>query len=113
MPDATLHDQHAFRPLTDGDGIAITATTTASTPLGIPGSSGAGEANNIVRVRVANTGTSNACIRFGQLANLNCMEILSGTVEMFTVPYSPNGLSLSAICRSGQTTIQATAGVGF
>ena len=113
MTEPALRDAAAFKPLTDGDGLAITVTTTASAPAGIPGTAGAGEANNIVRLRIANTGSSNACIRFGVTANLNCIEILSGTVEMFTVPYSPNGVSLSAICRSGTTVIQATAGVGY
>lgn len=113
MAEAELRDASAFKPLTDGDGLAIAVTTVASAPAGIPGTAGAGEANTIVRLRIANTGDSNACIRFNVTANLNCLEILSGTVEMFTVPYSPNGVRLSAICRSGSTTIQATAGVGY
>lgn len=113
MAQPTLQDASAFKPLTDGDGIRITATTSATAPVGVPGAAGAGEPNTIVRIRIVNSGSVSACIRFGQTANTNCMEILPGTSEMFTIPYTQSGVSLSVICPSGTTTIQATAGIGY
>lgn len=112
------YNAEAFSPNDGGYGVRFSVTATAaSTPVGIPGSGGAPQSNGLLRARVAVSGDYSACVRFGtgDRADTNCMEVLAGTVEMFTIPFLSGGLTVSAICpiSGGSTTVSVVVGRGF
>lgn len=114
MANPILNDAAAFRPHGGGYGVRFSCTTSAaSSPVGIPGSEAASDASNIVKVRVVVSGDYSACVRLNGTANAQCMEIFPGTPEIFTVPYTQGGVTISGLAISGPTVVQATAGDGY
>lgn len=115
MSNASLIDALAFRPFNGGQGVRFTVSAVASTPVGVPGSGNASEPSSVVRVRIAISGAGNACVKLNGTADRNSMVMLAGTVEVFTVPFSPNGLTVSAIAETDSlnTTVSAVAGEGY
>ena len=114
MADPIFNDQNAFRPNLGGFGVRFNVSANVATALaGIPGTGEASQGAVIVRIRVKCGDTGAACIAFNGVATANHMELAAGAVEMFTLPFSPNGVTMSAFGLSAATTVQATAGQGF
>lgn len=112
MSDADLIDPFAFEPFNGGRGARL-ACSTVSARVSIPGS----QATPFKRVLVTNGGSVSAFVCFGQdtvVADLNCLEILPGTTQPFSVPsVALSGLYMAGITEAGTTNIQVTAGRGF
>lgn len=109
---ADPQDFSIFEPYGGGRGVRITCTVSATVPVGIPGSNNDEPLRR--RCRVVNGGVVSAFISFLGTADLSCMEILPGTVETFTLPYSNEiGVTLSGITASNSTTISLVVGKGL
>lgn len=111
MAEITPFDPFAFAPFDGGGGVRLSCTTSTANAA-IPGT----QASENTRVLVTNGGSVSAFVRLGGsgvVATLNSMEILPGTCQPFTVPFtSPNGLYVAGITEAGTTKIQVTAGRG-
>lgn len=111
MSDATLVDPFSFEPFEGGNGKRL-ACSSVSARVAIPGT----QATNRARILVTNGGSVSAFIRMGQsnvVATLDCMEVLPGTTQTFTVPQvSPSGLYVAGITESGTTNLSIIAGNG-
>jgi len=112
MAEAALIDPFSFVPFEGGNGKRL-ACTTSSARVAIPGTQGQGSPN---RILVTNGGSVSAFIRMGQsnvVATLDCMEVLPGTTQTFTVPQvAPSGLFLAGITESGSTNLSIVSGSG-
>lgn len=115
MANAILNDVQAFSPYNGGQGVRFTVSGTASTPVGIPGTNNASDPATKVRVRVIVSGPYNACVRFNGTADRNSTTFVPGVPEIFTLPFSPNGVTVSAISENASvtTTIAVVAGDGY
>lgn len=114
MANASLHDALALRPHNGGRGVRFTVTDTASTPVNVPFSSDTVH-DETLRVRIVNTGSVNICVALQGTADRNCMVLIPSLPEVFTVPYSPNGVTISAITESVSVTsaVSVVAGRGY
>lgn len=103
-----------FEPTGAGSLRITVSASVASTPVGIPGSGDAAAlGSKTMRVRLVNESAVCALVALsGQPTASAGMTILPGTSELFTLPYTTNGITLSAMGVSGQATICATAGKG-
>lgn len=112
MAEATPIDPFSFVPFEGGNGKRL-ACTTSSARVAVPGTQGQGASN---RILVTNGGAISAFIRMGQanvVATLDCMEILPGTTQTFTVPQvAPSGLYVAGITESDTTNLSIVAGSG-
>lgn len=109
-----IEDLYSFEPFNGGQSVRFTCSAgVATTPVGLPGSGDSSNPGKRVRVRIVNEGVCSALVALvGQPGPTNGMTMLPGTSETFTVPYSTNGVTFSAMGISGQTTVCATAGQG-
>lgn len=102
-----------FQP-TDGTTVSISATTTsARVKIG-------GEASLVgarIQVRVVNSGTTTAFIKFGDstvVATASDIPVLGGQTFIFTVnETSATGQYAAAIMGTGTATVYLTTGVGI
>lgn len=115
MANALLNDAYAFKPNGGGRGVRLNVTATASVPVGVPMTGDASDPALVVRVRLVNTGSENACVALQGTADRNCMVLVPGIPEMFTVPFSPQGVTISAITEelAVSTAISVVAGDGY
>jgi hypothetical protein len=110
MSEAQNVNPQAFQPFDGGRGKRLTVTTSSASTV-LPGIQ---DDNN--RVIITNGGTVSAFVRMGTssvASTLDCMEILPGTTQVFSVPFVvPGGLYLAALTEAGSTTISAVVGKG-
>lgn len=112
MAEATVIDPFSFIPFEGGNGKRL-ACTTSSARVAIPGTQGQ---SALERILVTNGGPASAFVRMGQsnvVATLDCMEVLPGTTQTFTVPQlAPSGLWVAGITEAGTTNLSIVAGSG-
>ena len=113
MSEATVIDPFSFIPFEGGNGKRL-ACSTVTARVAVPGTQGQ---SALERILVTNGGTVSAFIRMGQsnvVATLDCMEILPGTTQTFTVPQlAPSGLFVAGITESGSTNLSIVSGSGI
>lgn len=114
MAESTPINIQAFSPFKGGRGKRL-AVSTSSARIAIPGLSGGLPAPN-ARVLVTNPNSVSVFVVMGndgEVADLDCLELLAGNAYLLTPPTAgPGGIWLAAIVVSGTMNISVCGGEG-